>query len=228
MFDTGLSVSFIRRDVLNNIKDLGLPHKVLAIEERCQMVSGESCSVTQAIWLTISLHSFSWKIRFLIFEHCPVPCVLGVDFLERIRLRIDVTTGSYSFAFHPDRDFEFHPLDLCKSPSHAFQCCEETLHSSVCPCLSEGLGLPVEVSKLIQRFSALFSGKLGTAKGTVCHLEVIDNIPVWLRPYQCSPPRLKILREIIQDLFEKVVRRSSSQYASPAFLMPKPPQGGGV
>jgi hypothetical protein len=178
MFDTGSSVSFMRRDVLNKIKELGLPRKVITVEESCRTVSGEFCVVTQAVWLTIKLHSFSWKTRFLIFEHCPLPCVLGVDFLEHVQVRTDFATGSYSFAFHPDRDFEFHPLDLCKSLSHAFQCHEETFHSSVCPCLLEGSGLPVEIKKLMQRFPALFSDKLGTAKGMVCHLELIDNIPV--------------------------------------------------
>ena len=46
------------------------------------------------------------------------------------------------------------------------------------------------------------------------------------RPYQCSPPQLHILREIVQDLLDKgVVKKSYSQYASPAFLVPKPNGG---
>jgi hypothetical protein len=36
---------------------------------------------------------------------------------------------------------------------------------------------------------------------------------------------LKILREIVEDLLDKGVVRSSSQYASPAFLVPKPHGG---
>jgi hypothetical protein len=56
----------------------------------------------------------------------------------------------------------------------------------------------------------------------VCHLDLSDNIPVRLRPYQCSPPRLKLLWEIVQDLLDKgVFRKSYSQYANPAFLFPK-------
>lgn len=51
----------------------------------------------------------------------------------------------------------------------------------------------------------------------------MDNVPMQSRPYQCLPPRLKILREIIQDLLDKgVIRKSSSQYASLALLVPKP------
>jgi hypothetical protein len=75
-------------------------------------------------------------------------------------------------------------------------------------------------------FPDLFSDKLGTTKGMVCHLELMDNIPVRSWPYQYSPPCSKILRKIVQDLLDKeVVRRSSSQYASLAFLVPKPHSG---
>jgi hypothetical protein len=60
----------------------------------------------------------------------------------------------------------------------------------------------------------------------VCQLDLTDDVPVRSRPYQCSPPRLQALREIVNDLLEKgVVKKSFSQYASPAFLVPKP-QGG--
>jgi hypothetical protein len=59
----------------------------------------------------------------------------------------------------------------------------------------------------------------------VCHIDLTDSAPVRSRPYQCSP-RLQILREIVQDLIDKgVVTKSYSQYASPAFLVPKPNGG---
>jgi hypothetical protein len=63
-------------------------------------------------------------------------------------------------------------------------------------------------------------------KGMICRLDLTGEVPVRSRPYQCSPPRLQALREIVQDLLEKgVIRKSFSQYASPAFLVAKP-QGG--
>jgi hypothetical protein len=72
----------------------------------------------------------------------------------------------------------------------------------------------------------LFSDELGTVKGLVSHLDLVDSTPVRSRPYQRSPPRVQILREIVQDLIDKgVVTKSYSQYASPAFLVPKPNGG---
>jgi hypothetical protein len=78
-------------------------------------------------------------------------------------------------------------------------------------------------------FPKLFSDQLGMVKGMVCRIDLTDDVPVRSRPYQCSPPRLQALREIVQDLLEKgVVRKSFSEYASPAFLVPKPSGGYGM
>ncbi|PNF27921.1 hypothetical protein B7P43_G03397 [Cryptotermes secundus] len=67
---------------------------------------------------------------------------------------------------------------------------------------------------------------ISTVKGMVCQLDLIDDVPVRSRPYQCSPHSLQALREIVRELLNKgVVKKSFSQYASPAFLVPKS-QGG--
>jgi hypothetical protein len=48
------------------------------------------------------------------------------------------------------------------------------------------------------------------------------TVPVRSHAYQYFPPQLQILREVVQDLLEKgIVREMFSQYASPAFFVPK-------
>jgi hypothetical protein len=92
MFDSGSSLSFVRLDVFKKIKQLGLPHTVEATDERCQAANGGPCDVKQAVILRVKVHSFSWKTRFLIFEHCSVPCDLGINFLARANVRMDLAT----------------------------------------------------------------------------------------------------------------------------------------
>ena len=54
----------------------------------------------------------------------------------------------------------------------------------------------------------------------------LDQVPVLSTPYHCAPPKLKLLKEFVEDLLQKgVVWPSKSPYASPAFLLPK--SGGG-
>jgi hypothetical protein len=82
-----------------------------------------------------------------------------------------------------------------------------------------------KLDHLVSSFLNLFLERLGTVKGMVCELDHVDDQPVRSRPYQCSPPRLQALRDIVNDLLRGVVRKSISQYASPAFLVPKPSGG---
>jgi hypothetical protein len=122
-------------------------------------------------------------------------------------------------------------LNLHESLSLSFDCWKN--RADVLPCLEDQLmGLACQCSaspsieRVVEGFPKLFSEKLGTVKGMVCEIELTDNAPVCSRPYQCSPPKLQILREVVQDLLDKgVVRKSNSQYASPAFLVPKPDGG---
>jgi hypothetical protein len=56
MIDSGSSLSFVGREVFNNIKELGLPHTVDKTQERCQTANAGICDVTQAVVLPIELY----------------------------------------------------------------------------------------------------------------------------------------------------------------------------
>jgi len=88
--------------------------------------------------------------------------------------------------------------------------------------LSSAYSEPNPVGDVLSEFSGLFSGQLGNIKGAEYEIESLDQVPVRSPPYQCAPPKLKLLKEFVDDLLKKgVVRPSKSPYASPAFLLPK-------
>jgi hypothetical protein len=144
-------------------------------------------------------------------------------------VRIDFATRRYSFRFEPDKEFEFQRFDFSRHPSRQFPCSEDAFWHLTTPCLQAVPDSSAELDKLIGRFPGFFSDEFGTVKGMICHLDLVDSTPVGSRPYHCSPPRLRILRKIVQDLIDKgVVTTSYSQYASPAFSVPKPNSGNRV
>jgi hypothetical protein len=221
MLDSGSSLSFVRRDVFENIKELGVPCTVETTQERCQIANAGVCEFTQAVILSIKLELFSWKVRFLGFDQCPVPSILGVDFLSSAQVQLDFAARRYSFSFHPEKNFQFQEFDFGRDSSRKFPCPEDVFRSLASPCLPIVSDRSAELDSLLRSFPSLFSDELGTVKDMVCHLDLVDSTPVRSRPYPCSPPRLRILREIVQDLIDKgVVVKSYSQYASPAFLGP--------
>jgi hypothetical protein len=94
------------------------------------------------------------------------------------KVRINFVARQYHFLFHPEREFVFELLDLGKCISQQFSCPNDVLGSLLCPSLSVGSDESAEIATLIRSFPALFSDKLGTVKGMVCHLDLSDSIPV--------------------------------------------------
>jgi hypothetical protein len=91
MHDSG-SPSFVRWNIFDKIKMLGLPHVVDMTNECCHMANDHSCDNMHASIFTVKIQSLSCKVKFFIFEHCPIPCILGVDFLAFAKVRLDFAT----------------------------------------------------------------------------------------------------------------------------------------
>ena len=67
---------------------------------------------------------------------------------------------------------------------------------------------------------------LGIAKCNPYHIELADTTPGGSPPFRCVPPKLRIFKQLDNELLEQaVIRPSKSPYASPEFLVPK--NGGG-
>jgi hypothetical protein len=146
--------------------------------------------------------------------------------MSHAKVQLDFAARKYSFLFCPGRNFDFESFELRQGMSLKFPSPIKLLAALLDEPSVANSGEPADTVELLQCFPGLFSETLGTLKGMVWHLDLSDNIPVRSRHYQCSPPRLKLMREIVQDLLDKGgVRKSYSQYASPAFLVPKPSGG---
>jgi hypothetical protein len=75
---------------------------------------------------------------------------------------------------------------------------------------------------LVAEFQALFSSTLGTANCAQYEIELSYPTRVCSSPHRCAPSKLKIFREMIDDMLEQgVVRPSKCPHANPAFWVPK-------
>ena len=54
---------------------------------------------------------------------------------------------------------------------------------------------PNPLGEVLYEFSRLFSGQLGNIMGAEYEIELLDQVPVRSPPYQCAPPKLKLLKE---------------------------------
>lgn len=77
--------------------------------------------------------------------------------------------------------------------------------------------------EVLRQFPDVLTERLGVTDRIKYKILLSDPIPVRQAPYRLSPPKMKQLRAIIdQMLAEGVIRPSVSPYASPIFLVPKP------
>ena len=85
-------------------------------------------------------------------------------------------------------------------------------------------GLRVRVLALLRKYSAVCDGRLGTLKGATHRIEIVpDAKPVYQQPYRCGIERRKAEEAEVQRMLKaNVIAPSSSEWASPVILVPKP------
>jgi hypothetical protein len=103
-------------------------------------------------------------------------------------MQLDFAAGKYSFLFCPERNFDFQSFELRQRMSLKFPSPIKLVAGLSYEPSVANAGEPADIVELLQCFPGLFSDRLGTVKGMVCHLDLSDNITVRSRSYQCSPP----------------------------------------
>jgi hypothetical protein len=153
-------------------------------------------------------------------DGCPFPAILGLDFLQRTQMKLNLPVKTYGFGFALEKVGLFGveiPVGDCEPFLH--QLCV-----SVSDLNSVAHVRPKELcaETLREEYPRLFTSSVGTATCMPYVIELSDNTPVRSPPYRCAPPKLQKFKKIVNELLEQgVVRPSKSQYASPAFLVDK-------
>jgi hypothetical protein len=190
----------------------------------CLLANGQRFDLTEAVKLHVKMLSFSWDHEFKVLSGGPFPVILGLDFINRTVMMLDVASRRFSFRSAPSTSGVFYLDDLSVGEGGYLQRLRDEVRELAS--MSETGSGDGSFNFLVDEFPALFSSTLGVAKCAPYEIELSDPTPVRSSPYRCAPPKLKIFREMVNDLLEKgVVRPSKSPYASPEFLLPK--RGGG-
>ena len=111
LVDTGAQFSCIRADVIEYLYLRGEHCVFSSCALTCLLTDGRKGRVSNAAKLHVGLLAFSWDHEFKILNEGPFPVILGMDFLQRTQMRVDLCLRTYSFAFAPSRVGSFSPAN---------------------------------------------------------------------------------------------------------------------
>jgi hypothetical protein len=199
--DTKASRNFINYTTL---KKLNLLDSIESASETVSLANGQDIPITSRIHLqgTLSKHSNTEEMEFLVLPTLPYEGIIGLQTLGKVGCQLKVTNNNLAVEVYDQEKNEspdtilLNKLDCLYLNDTDFQC---------------------KLSKARAK-----NPKLGLIKTTPISINLVDNTPICQRPYSISLPRLAATKAEIQRLLDlKIIRKSNSAYASPAFPVPK-------
>jgi hypothetical protein len=125
------------------------------------MADGRANRINRAVNMRVRLLSFSWCHSFKVLNEGPFPDILGLDFLRRTQMRIDVVASSFSFVFAPLVSGSL--CDEIKVVNGIGDALIGSPGGKVSAMGQERSG-HLDLHTLVEEFPALFSPVLGTAR----------------------------------------------------------------
>ena len=226
LLDSGSCASLISADVYSKLK---LTCKILTLEPvefSCESVSGQPLNILGMVKIPVRIDNFTWRYRFLVATKLSSSVIIGSDFIRKTGLLLDLRHKQFYFSFSPK-----HKIRLV---SYAYKRVQASTECNLLqdresdkdieqPELSHVSENQANVIRdLIRQFPEVFTTKLGFTNVLQYQIQLNDTTPVKFPPYRLSPPKMQIMRSIINEMLEKgIIRHSTSQYSSPIFLVPK-------
>jgi hypothetical protein len=90
LVDTGSQFSCVRLDVLECLKCSDIYCKSLPCDLSCILANGSVCRVKEKVGLHVKLSGVSWDHDFKVLNVAPFPLILGLDFISRTRMVLDM------------------------------------------------------------------------------------------------------------------------------------------
>lgn len=210
--DTGATLSVISDKfmllIMSNRNDLG----TFAQNERQVNIGVANSTVLRVdtcVVLSLKLGFLSWKWKFWVIKDLCFDVILGLDFLGATQGVVNFQLNSLSFGFNKEVSIPF----ISTPPVLVLNTLFDVNLSS-----SENL----QLRDVVEEFGDVITRRIGKCDVSPYHFDVKDKSPIRSRPYSCAPPKMRIFRNIIDNLLNQgVISPSSSEYCCPGFLVKK-------
>lgn len=221
LLDSGSSVSLLDYDWYLEYRGICRFPTLEAVSASCRSVSGEKLRVVGSFRPVVGVGDFTWPIKLWVVKGLCTDLLLGCDFSRKTGMVLDYSKGQVYFRFRPSVR-----MRLCQAPTLGEKCAG-VLGEDKFDVKHLGEKEARDLLELLHEFPAVLTDKLGVTNKIEYRIRLTDEVPVRQSPYRLSPPKMKALRGLVEGMLkEGVIRPSTSPYASPMFLVPKPNGGG--
>lgn len=211
LIDTGASFCLLSTEMFQILKrDTNAVAKILQPTVHGISASGDPINFQSKAICHFKIGHLSWNFEFHVSDQLPVPVIIGSDFLTKSKTIINMANHTLAFPYGTPKVFSL----ISQSPDSPLEPVQmgEKLSGSQ----------KQQVLNLVKSFPSTITKSLGRTNLVNYHIRVNSQQIIRSRPFQYAPPKLVQMKEHIADLLDKgIIRPSDSQYASPAFLVPK-------
>lgn len=213
LLDTGATISCVNKQWLISHLNKFYNKYSSPCQTSITIGNNDKLIINESIRLYVKINQYKWRHNFYIVPNLPVNIVLGLDFLNKCEIIINVSENNFYFKFDPHvfipliSPHDTHPEILSISqPTYTLDTFKQDYPDVLTPTLG-----------LAKNFQYDIKLKPGVT------LEPIK------KTYHFAPPKLAALRQEIQKLLDlKIIERCITDYASPAFLVNKKSDNGEI
>lgn len=213
LLDSGSSVNVLSKKMYDDLVVKKLVINVSDDKINCVTATNESLEILGVCRIKVKIQEKTWVVSFFIAEKLSWDIILGMSFMEKTGLILNLRENQGYFAFDTGNVF-----NLKVSVNTVSLSTKEGVQELRVGCEE----LKDQVVKLVEDNPNVFTNDIGKAIDFQCEIKLKDTTPVKIRPYPVSPPNMKIMREITDSLLKKgIIEPSLSSYSSPSFLVSK-------
>lgn len=210
LIDSGCSSELISKELYDVLFANKLVPKIEPSDLNMFAANNQRLNILGSTNVKIKIDNFTWKIKVLVLDQIGYNMVLGISFMKKSNMVLDLSRNECHFKFKPTVKVS---LEMEALASEKFNNIEVQVG------IKEMLP---NILRLMKKYPNCFSSKLGEALDQEVKLTLLDPTIVNIRPYFLSPPMLHKMKNILDDwLSQGIIEPSTSPYSSPAFLTKK-------
>lgn len=107
LIDSGSSVNIISESLYNKLVQKNLIRRFQSTHINCLSATGEQIPVKGMATVKIHLENYSWYTNFMVCEKVTWDVILGVEFIKRTEMLVDLSNQEFYFKFDPSKRFSF-------------------------------------------------------------------------------------------------------------------------